>query len=271
MNSIIAGFFCAASISSLAFSARSEVAPQPAAEPAVVAGLAVHKTVYGDAFADHSGMTLYVSDEDSKGKSACDGACADTWVPVPAPRIAKGLGDWTIATRADGNQQWAYRGQPLYSFAGDQAPGDVNGEGLQGRWHAAMSARAFQPPGVVIRRTDFGPTFETADGHVLYMPINFFYNAGTVGTTRHQKSPDVSACSGDCLKPWTPLEAPAGSTASGDWSVIEPADGKHQWAWKSHPLYTYLQETKVGDTSGEGHWIYTGIRAIHWEAANIVP
>jgi predicted lipoprotein with Yx(FWY)xxD motif len=271
MGRISFGLWCAVSISVVAFSARSEVAPQASAEPAVVAGLGIHKTIFGDAFADPSGMTLYVSDDDKGGKSACDDACADMWIPLPAPRIAKSWGDWTIATRADGSGQWAYRGQPLYSFAGDHAPGDANGDGVQGRWHAAMSARSFLPSGVAIGRTDFGPTFETADGHVLYMPIYYYYDAGSVGTDRHQESPDVSACSGDCLKPWGALAAPAGSVASTDWSVIERADGTRQWAWKKHPLYTYLQETKTGDISGEGHWTYTGIRAIHWEAANIVP
>ncbi|HGG05709.1 MAG TPA: hypothetical protein ENK28_09650 [Aliiroseovarius sp.] len=31
----------------------------------------------------------------------------------------------------------AYRGQPLYLYAGDSKPGDINGDGVAGVWHLA--------------------------------------------------------------------------------------------------------------------------------------
>jgi predicted lipoprotein with Yx(FWY)xxD motif len=33
----------------------------------------------------------------------------------------KDMGDWTVITRDDGSKQWAYKGQPLYTYARDTA------------------------------------------------------------------------------------------------------------------------------------------------------
>ena len=37
-------------------------------------------------------------------------------------------------TRDDGTVQVTYNGWPLYHFSGDTAPGDTNGQGLEGVW-----------------------------------------------------------------------------------------------------------------------------------------
>jgi predicted lipoprotein with Yx(FWY)xxD motif len=44
---------------------------------------------------------------------------------------------------------------------------------------------------------------------------------------------------------------------TGDWSVIRRGDGTPQWAYKGRPLYTFIKDTKAGDTNGDGvggHW-----------------
>ena len=46
-------------------------------------------------------------------------------------------GEFTAVTRADGTNQTAYMGRPLYYFAGDAKPGDVNGEGFNSLWYVA--------------------------------------------------------------------------------------------------------------------------------------
>lgn len=60
-----------------------------------------------------------------------------------------------------------------------------------------------------------------------------------------------SACNGPCAKNWPPLLATSG-TPSGDWSIITRADGSKQWAYKGHPLYTWHNDKKPGDTTGDG-------------------
>lgn len=61
-----------------------------------------------------------------------------------------------------------------------------------------------------------------------------------------------SACNGPCAANWPPLMAPAGATASGDWSIVTRDDGTKQWAYKGKPLYHWTKDQKPGDRTGEG-------------------
>ena len=90
---------------------------------------------------DGAGRALYTSSQDTVGTStaapvtACTSSkCMTNWpvfladqVTVPSGLVAT---DFIVYTRADGMRQSAYRGQPLYYFAGDTAPGETNGRGL---------------------------------------------------------------------------------------------------------------------------------------------
>lgn len=86
---------------------------------------------------DAAGMTLYVFDKDSPGKSACNGECAVKWPPLTASAMEAGGGDYTIVGRDDGGRQWAYQGRPLYRWFKDQKPGDTTGDGVNNVWHTA--------------------------------------------------------------------------------------------------------------------------------------
>lgn len=82
-----------------------------------------------------NGMTLYVFDKDSSGKSACNGQCATNWPPLMATDADKPAGDYSVITRDDGKKQWAMQGKPLYYWAKDSKPGDMTGDGLMNAWH----------------------------------------------------------------------------------------------------------------------------------------
>jgi predicted lipoprotein with Yx(FWY)xxD motif len=61
------------------------------------------------------------------GVKGCEGTCLQSWHPFIAPANARPDGFWDVAIRPDGTRQWVYQGYPLYTYAGDQKPGDMNG------------------------------------------------------------------------------------------------------------------------------------------------
>jgi predicted lipoprotein with Yx(FWY)xxD motif len=101
--------------------------------------VSVSRTQLGNVLVNASGRTLYGFTNDVKGVSTCAGTCARSWIPVavaaswrPAPHVA-GARLHTVP-RADGGLQLAAGKWPLYTFTGDTAPGDVNGQGSLGKW-----------------------------------------------------------------------------------------------------------------------------------------
>jgi len=93
----------------------------------------------GKVLTNDAGMTLYVFDKDSGGKSACNGPCAGNWPPLMAAAAPAPNGDYTIIARDDGTKRWAYKGRPLYTWKNDKKPGDITGDGfLNGAWHIAQ-------------------------------------------------------------------------------------------------------------------------------------
>lgn len=105
--------------------------------------------------ATSSGATLYSSDQE-QGKVLCtSSACQAVWKPLTLARgkqpTAPGgvAGDLSTLRTADGSQQVAFDGRPLYTFALDHGAGQVNGngqadsfDGTDFSWHVAQPAGA---------------------------------------------------------------------------------------------------------------------------------
>ena len=95
----------------------------------------------GKVLANPHGMTVYYYSEDrpGKGTSACTGTCARKWLPVIAPvRIPAGMtlpGPLGSITLPGGKRQVTINGYPIYRYAGDKAPGQASGNGIEGEWH----------------------------------------------------------------------------------------------------------------------------------------
>ena len=91
-----------------------------------------------------AGRTLYWFAPDTSTKSACYGSCASYWPPVTGPLTAGPGVHGTLGTiqRTDGSTQQTYNGHPLYTYAGDSAPGQANGNNLNlngGLWHEVVA------------------------------------------------------------------------------------------------------------------------------------
>ena len=83
-------------------------------------------------------MTLYVFLADTAGKSTCNGGCAAKWPALTAtPVPGTGLDASAFATtpRDDGSTQVTFHDRPLYYYAGRQAAGQTNGQGVGGSWY----------------------------------------------------------------------------------------------------------------------------------------
>ena len=103
-----------------------------------VVTLAVHANptqISNGVMASKEGKTLYTFDKDVTGKSNCNGGCAAAWPAFTVANPVLAGGDFSIVKRDDGASQWAFKGMPLYFFAGDAKPGDVNGDKQGGVWH----------------------------------------------------------------------------------------------------------------------------------------
>jgi predicted lipoprotein with Yx(FWY)xxD motif len=89
----------------------------------------------GKILVDSQGRTLYLFKQDTGTKSTCSGECASDWPPLRTndkPTVGRGLTASKVGTtpRSDGKAEVTYNGHPLYLFAGDKKPGDINGQGL---------------------------------------------------------------------------------------------------------------------------------------------
>lgn len=88
----------------------------------------------GTILVDRAGRTVYVFAADRRGASTCAGACAAHWpfvkAPATLPSALPGVrGKLGETTRADGGHQLTIAGRPVYTFVGDTAPGQANGQG----------------------------------------------------------------------------------------------------------------------------------------------
>ncbi|WP_312909357.1 COG4315 family predicted lipoprotein [Natronosalvus caseinilyticus] len=113
---------------------------------------------HGDILVGPEELTLYNFDQDTQDEmaSTCYDDCATAWPPL----TVEGEGDPTAGDdvsatlttfeRNNGETQVAADGWPLYYFASDEEPGDVNGQGVNDVWWV------LKPDGTPMRPDDSG-------------------------------------------------------------------------------------------------------------------
>ena len=99
----------------------------------------VESSDLGDIVVDADGTTLYVFLADEGTESTCYEECEDSWPPLTVegdPVAGEGTDGSLLGTseRTDGSVQVTMDGHPLYYFAGDEAAGDTNGQGVGDVW-----------------------------------------------------------------------------------------------------------------------------------------
>ena len=158
---ILAGALAAATCSLAACNAASGTTTTPPASstapasPAASSGSnldtalsTTQNSSLGTIVVDGTGRTLYRFDKDSATPptSNCAGSCAQLWPPVlVGTQISlSGIDRSLLGTikRSDGGIQLTLNGWPLYRYAGDSGPGQINGEGVGGVWFAVRPTGA---------------------------------------------------------------------------------------------------------------------------------
>ena len=111
---------------------------------ATAGGLKTAMTGGATVLTNGKGFTLYQFAPDTPTTSNCNGTCAQNWPPAQGPATASGVkGTFGTIKRSSGATQATFDGHPLYTFAGDTAPGQANGNGLNaagGLWHEVTTS-----------------------------------------------------------------------------------------------------------------------------------
>jgi len=232
------------------------VATTPAATSTVMTATATVKGQSTTILTNAQGMTLYYFKPDTATTSACTGGCATAWPPLlftgsGSPTSAATLpGTLTAVTTANGNQI-EYNGHPLYTYSGDSAPGQTNGEGVAGKWFVCT-------PDLAAASSGSSALIKTASATVQGKSVTILTNAQ--GMTLYYFTPDsatASACTGGCAGAWPPLlftgsgSPTASGTLPGTLTVVSSGNG-NQVEYNGHLLYTYSGDTAPGLTKGEG-------------------
>ncbi len=257
-------------------------APEPEPEPPLAGSLQKVVTTLGGTYAgegmatvliydadtddfitddqDRDGMTLYTFDNDPLHASVCDAPqCVTTWPPLLTQNAGELELPLSAVERGDGHFQVALRGMPLYFFANDSDPGDVQGHRFNDVWRTALLE-----PGGPGEADPVEGVFLVARGEVLTaLPDNGDDSFSPEREDRHgftlytftQDEPGVSNCAGQCLAFWPPLLADTGETAQPPWGIIQRALDGHespvrQWTYQGMPLYFFANDQAPGDTNG---------------------
>ena len=84
-------------------------------------------------------MTLYAFLNDTEGESTCTGDCLANWPAAVIGEHDTSVLDpalWSTVENPEAGAMLKIGDWPLYTFAADAAPGDVNGQGVGEVWYA---------------------------------------------------------------------------------------------------------------------------------------
>ena len=134
------GAVSVAALTLLGVAVANAGSPPAAAAPGAVVTFKTAKISGITVLTDASGLTLYWFAPDTPATSKCTGSCTAYWPPVTGnPQAGPGVtGKLGTIKRSGGGLQATYDGHPLYTYVGDNGPGQANGDRLNlngGLWY----------------------------------------------------------------------------------------------------------------------------------------
>ena len=245
---------------------ESEIPPQapPNVPPTteIPSGVKVQPGYAGSRyFANLDGFTLYVDDA-PPGAHPCAAACLKDWQPFVAPALAKPVGDWAPLTVADGTRQWGYKGKAVYSYLREATGGEVAGDDNDGRWRALVEYQAPLPNEVSIVMTETGAVFaEKATRRTLYYYGLNHRPFEVLGFNHPGLLFGTPTCYNKCAETFPPLLASADAKPVGEWWIVTRVDGAKQWAYRGHPVHTYVKDHPGLHEAADLHNLWTEVVA----------
>jgi predicted lipoprotein with Yx(FWY)xxD motif len=152
-------------------------------------------------------------------------------VPAVVALLAAGCG-----SNSSGSASGSSGG--IYGSSGTQAPAN----------NKAVANKS--PAAVKVAHGALGTHLANAKGRTLYL---FEADKGT-----------RSACTGACAQAWPPLTTTGKPTASAGAKAsllgsAKRADGSTEVTYGGHPLYTFIKDSKAGQTAGQGVNAFGGL------------
>jgi predicted lipoprotein with Yx(FWY)xxD motif len=140
--SLVVGTVSAVSVAALALLGVAVVSAPATPVAAAGIGATLKTAAIGgvNVLTNADGLTLYWFAPDTSTSSTCTGSCAAYWPPVSgSPSAGPGVtGKLGAIKRPGGGLQATYDGHPLYTYIGDNGPGQANGNDLDlngGYWY----------------------------------------------------------------------------------------------------------------------------------------
>jgi predicted lipoprotein with Yx(FWY)xxD motif len=131
--------------------ASTQPAAQSTSSPSSAVVVKTASNSLGTILVNSQGMTLYHLSGEQNGKFICtSSACVGVWHPLIAPSSGAPSGEGVslgTVKRPEGTVQVTYKGTPLYTFTGDQQPGETKGQGIKdvGTWSVVTTSSTSTP------------------------------------------------------------------------------------------------------------------------------
>ena len=218
------------------------------------------------------GASVYGFEKDTPVKSNCNGACLEEWNPILAPEVAVPLKDWTILVRSNGERQWVFRGQPLYTRALDSKNGSYEGSDVPGWRNIFLSRAPAWPKGFKTAETVSGLVLTKTSGKTIYL----YHCVEDTPDSLFCDTPDMpqeyrfAVCGANdpdrCLRTFPYVVAEKGAKSESlSWSIMEvdpktgrtaqnPEDSLRVWAFRGRPIFTFTEDRQDGDNIQADNW-----------------